>query len=62
MASIAGFDTGGDSGDEVGGVGIELIGAIVFQRVRYLAYVFCTSPIARARFTLDWLKRYSASI
>src|SRR5580658_4049774 len=49
-------DAGVDCGGGVGGGSIELISAIsLSRRFLYLAYVFCTSPIAWDRFTLDWL-------
>ena len=58
VVSDAGVDCGGGAGGGVGGGSIELISAIsLSRRFRYLAYVFCTSPIAWDRFTLDWLKR-----
>src|ERR1700722_2080465 len=54
---VSGDDAGEDSGGGADGVGVELIDAILFRQSRYLAYVFCSSPIAWARLTLDWLKR-----
>ena len=49
----------GVAGDGLGGVGLEIRFSVRFfpRWLHYLAYVFCTSPIAWARFTLDWLKR-----